>query len=258
MKRVAIVQARMSSTRFPGKVLELIDQVPMIVFMLRRVDRARCIDHVLVATSDHHSDDVLESTVRRHGYDCFRGSLPDVLDRFASAARFHSADVVVRLTGDCPLIDSDIVDRCVDAVVDSGYDYVSNVDPPSFPDGLDVEAFTIDALRSAASQARASSDREHVTPFIRRNKAQFRQMNISSIQDFSRLRWTVDHPDDLDFVRALVGAAKAFGGGVADRFDFLRAMDSTVLVASNSRHLRNEGYREDADACETGQHTGKR
>jgi spore coat polysaccharide biosynthesis protein SpsF (cytidylyltransferase family) len=248
MKCVAIVQARTSSSRLPGKVLEPINDLPMIVFMLRRVARARKLDHCLVATSVEQSDDRLAQVIAEYGLDCYRGDLTDVLGRYVAAAHQNTADIVVRLTGDCPLVDADIVDRAVSTLIDGRFDYVSNGDPPTFPDGLDVEAFTSDALSKAHADARLPTDREHVTPYIRRNKAIFRQVNLRSLVDLSALRWTVDHPDDLAFVRALVATFDRDDAALADRFDFLRALEHHGTRMPTNLHSRYERF-EDKTAC---------
>jgi spore coat polysaccharide biosynthesis protein SpsF (cytidylyltransferase family) len=240
VRRVAIIQARMSSTRLPGKVLERIAQTPMIVFMLRRVARATQLDHLVVATSTAKADDALATEVERHGYSCFRGDLLDVLNRFNGAAEKYSADVVVRLTGDCPLTDPDLIDTAVSTLISGNLDYVSNVDPPTYPNGLDVEAFTRRALADAHISAHSPVDREHVTPFIRRNKTRFSQANLSSIVDLSRLRWTVDHADDLAFVRALTASLGERDPILADRFDFLRLLETRGSDLPTNSHERND------------------
>ena len=236
-RRVAIIQARMSSSRFPGKVLAPLRGLPMIVFMARRVMQASRVDHLLVATSTDPSDDALADTLRAHGIDCFRGSLADVLDRFHGAALAARADHVVRLTGDCPLMDADLVDRALGLLADSGAHYVSNVAPPSYPDGLDVEAFTMAALQDAWTHAQLPSEREHVTLYLRAGHAHVRSAGWSGVADLSSLRWTVDHPDDLAHVQSLLDSA-AVGAGVGtdavtgfDRFDLYRGIERAGLQA---------------------------
>jgi spore coat polysaccharide biosynthesis protein SpsF (cytidylyltransferase family) len=256
MKRVAIIQARTSSSRLPGKVLEPIHGIPMIVFMLQRVARARQLDYLTLATSMDASDDVLAEQVEQFGFPCYRGDLMDVLDRFNGAARSCAADIVVRLTGDCPLMDPDIVDRCVLTLIEGKYDYVSNVDPPTFPNGLDVEAFTCAALAKAHSDANLATDREHVTPYIRRNKTFFRQANVRSCVDLSELRWTVDHADDLRFIRALTGSISSHNLVLADRFDFLRALDKNKAEFPDNYHDRYERFDEKTNVSNQSSATG--
>lgn len=239
-RTVAIVQARMSSSRLPGKVLLPLGGLPMILFMLRRVQRAQSIDAICLATSSDPSDDRLAATVQGAGYAVHRGSLDDVLERYAGAAAAMRAETVVRLTGDCPLIDPAQIDRVVDTLHARGLDYANNSEQPTYPDGLDVEAMRADALMAAMAEARLPSEREHVTPFIRHRGERFRLACLQGPVDLSALRWTVDHDDDYQVVRALVdGVANPVA---ADLFDYLRVMDSHPALRDANRHGRNEGY----------------
>jgi spore coat polysaccharide biosynthesis protein SpsF (cytidylyltransferase family) len=239
---VAIIQARMSSSRFPGKVLEPLLGRPMILFMVERVRKARRVDAVIVATSTDSSDDRLADALHDAGIEVHRGSLKDVLNRFLGAARARCAARIVRLTGDCPLIDADLIDAVLALMVDQGLDYASNVAPPRWPDGLDVEAMTIEALEAAAQDAALASEREHVTPFLRKHPERFRQASLPSAMDLSGLRWTVDHPEDLAFVRQLLAAAGVSDAAAFDRFDLLRALDKAPSLLAINRRDRNEGY----------------
>lgn len=239
-RRVAIIQARVSSSRFPGKVLAPLMGLPMIVFMARRVQQAGLVDEVLVATSTDASDDALASTLAAQGIRCFRGSLDDVLARFHDAALAAGADHVVRLTGDCPLMDADLVDRALSLLADSGADYVSNIMPPSYPDGLDVEAFTMTALQDAHAHARLPSQREHVTLYLRAGHAHVRVSGWSGLSDLSGLRWTVDHPDDLLHVQALLAQIEARSATGFDRFALYRGIELGAL-SPGAAHRRNEG-----------------
>lgn len=196
MKIVALIQARMGSTRLPRKVMREICGKPMIHLMLGRLQRSRRLDQVVLATSIDPGNDALASSVEALGYQVFRGSENDVLDRFYRAALLVHADVVVRLTGDCPLIDVSIVDDTIDLLLSSGCDYASNVLPPSFPDGLDVEVFTFAALERAWVEDDDPSRREHVTQYIQESGS-FRTANLAGQADCSKERWTVDEPEDL-------------------------------------------------------------
>lgn len=244
-RRVAIIQARMSSSRYPGKVLASLGGLPMIVFMVRRVRASRLLDGLLVATSTDPSDDALANTLQEYGIECFRGHLNDVLDRYTQAARSLGAEHVVRLTGDCPLMDADLVDRGLSELARGDTDYVANNLPPSYPDGLDVECFTMAALETAWREAQRPSEREHVTPFIRGGGAGLRARGWTAVSDLSSLRWTVDHPDDLNHVSALVEACRSQGNADTatgfDRFDLLRVLE-TQSIAPPGQHPRNEGY----------------
>jgi spore coat polysaccharide biosynthesis protein SpsF len=240
-KTVALVQARMSSSRFPGKVLEDLAGLPLIVFMVERVRHARTLDEVVVVTSTDASDDPLEQALARRRIACFRGDLHDVLARYAAAAAREQASEIVRLTGDCPLIDPSIVDQVVTARRQAGADYASNIDPPTYPDGLDVEVFTGAALARAHNEARLPSEREHVTPWMRTAAAGLRRVNCQAIADFSSLRLTVDYPDDLRAVRAVV-AQLASAKISFDLFDVLRCLSLREDIRGMNTHQRNEGY----------------
>lgn len=200
VKIVALVQARMGSSRLPKKVLKPVVGSPLIGLLLARLSQSERLDEIVVATSDEHDDDSLVAYVESLGYRCFRGSQFDVLSRFRKAAQFVGADIVVRITGDCPLVDAEIVDQAIIEFEASGLDYCSNISPPTYPDGLDVEVFTTTALVSADELTESSFDREHVTPFIR-NSERFQKSSFVNHVDLSKLRWTVDEYSDLEVVR---------------------------------------------------------
>jgi spore coat polysaccharide biosynthesis protein SpsF len=235
---LALIQARMSSTRLPGKVTAMLDGLPMIVFMVERVRRARRLDATIVVTSTDPSDDPLVEVCEAHGIEVCRGDLNDVLSRYHSAVVGKAAKVLVRLTGDCPLIDPSVIDAVVAARAEHGVDYASNVDPPTFPDGLDVECFTREALDRAFVEASDGPQREHVTLWMRSAAAALKRHNCSSVVDASPIRWTVDHPNDLEVVRALV--AKTANARSADMFDFLRSLAQHPELLDANRHQRNE------------------
>lgn len=241
-KTVAFIQARMSSSRFPGKVLEPLDGVPMIVFMARRAQRARTLDQVVVVTSTDPSDDALVAAIEHAALPLFRGSLDNVLDRFAVAAERFEADEVVRLTGDCPLIEAATIDAVVSARRHHGADYASNIDPPTYPDGLDVEAFSRAALARSQREARLPSQREHVTPWMRDEAAALRRVNVRNVADCSHLRLTVDYADDLEVVRRIV--AQLPQPLDADLFDILRVVSREPDILSHNPHARNEGLQQ--------------
>ena len=200
MKTVAIVQARMGSTRFPNKVMRPMAGTPMIGLLLGRLAASQRIDSIALATSDAPANEPMVDYVRGLGHLVYRGSENDVLDRYYQAAREAGADIVVRITGDCPLIDPVVVDAVIDVYEKQGVDYASNVSPPTFPDGLDTEVFSFKALETAWREARAQPEREHVTPFIRES-GKFAQANYSSGGDASGERWTVDEPEDFAVVQ---------------------------------------------------------
>lgn len=211
MKTVAIIQARMGSTRLPGKVLQDLAGEPMLVRVVNRTRRARRIDEVVIATTDLPRDDELERLCASRRWLCHRGSEDDVLDRYYQAARRFGADVVVRITSDCPLIEPEVVDQVVSAyAAPPPVDYASNVLPErTFPRGLDVEAFGFALLARLWRECRDPAAREHVTEQVFRTPGRFRVRNVTSPRDLSHWRWTVDTPDDLLLVRKIY---EHFGG----------------------------------------------
>ena len=204
---LAVVQARMSSTRLPGKVLAPIRGEPMILRQLERVRRARTLTKVMVATSAEPSDEPLASLLASRGYPVHRGDLRDVLGRFAGAARSAGEPThVVRLTADCPLIDPGLIDEAVRLALASQTAYCGNAERRTYPDGLDVEVMTADALFAADAEATDAFDREHVTPFLRRQPERFAAAHLVQPADQSEMRWTVDTCADFTFARAVYDA----------------------------------------------------
>lgn len=242
MKTVAIIQARMSSTRLPGKVFADVCGQPLLHHVVCRARRARTPDQVVVATSDRPADDVVARFCEMSAVPCFRGSEEDVLDRYCHAARHFKAEAVVRVTADCPLLDPDVIDRVVQAFLAGDQDYVSNTLDRTYPDGLDVEVFSFAALARAWREARLPSEREHVTPYIWKHPELFRLGNVKQDEDLSDLRWTVDEPRDLEFVRAVyrwLGPRSDFG--MQEVLALLR--EHPELGRINAGIERNEGYR---------------
>ena len=211
----ALLQARMSSSRLPGKVLAPLLGRPMIARHLERLARATRLDRIVVVTSTDPGDDPLVALCRELGVECFRGSLDDVLDRFHAALAGLGADHCVRLTADCPLADPALIDALIDFHLAGAYEYSSNCERRTYPDGLDVEIVRVDVLDRAWREARERTDREHVTTYIRRQPGVFRIGGMVNDEDLGALRWTVDDPDDLEFVRRvyaeLYPADPAFG-----------------------------------------------
>lgn len=194
----------MSSKRLPGKSLADVGGEPSLTLLLRRLSRARELGRVVVATSTGQDDDPVAEVAEASGAEVHRGPLEDVLARFAGAARGHEGPVV-RITADCPLVDAGVVDAVVRLLLESpDADYASNIEPRGFPKGLDVEALTSDALARLDSEAAEPSHREHVTLLARERPDLYRRVNLPGSEDLVELRWTVDHPEDLEFVRLVV------------------------------------------------------
>lgn len=205
---LAILQARMSSTRLPGKVMADLAGAPMILRQIERLNRAPSLRRIVVATSDQPSDDPLAHAMQAAGVPVFRGPLDDVLGRFIGAIdAFGPAGIGVRLTADCPLADPGVIEATVALREATGADYAANAgERRTFPKGLDVEVFRVAALRAAAAETRDPYDREHVTPFLYRRPERFALALHHQAVDEGDVRWTVDRPDDLTFVRAVYEA----------------------------------------------------
>jgi spore coat polysaccharide biosynthesis protein SpsF len=209
MKRVVIIQARMTSTRLPGKVLMELCGRPMLAQQIRRLRACRCVDEIMIATTVNETDDPVAELARREGVGCFRGSEHDVLARYVGAARSASADVVVRVTADCPLIDPLVTDTVINELTGhrSACDYASNVVERTYPRGLDVEAFFFDTLLRMDRLAESKSAREHVTIVPRSEHPElFLSRSVADVEDNSDLRWTVDTAADWQLVHALYEA----------------------------------------------------
>jgi spore coat polysaccharide biosynthesis protein SpsF len=205
---LAVLQARMSSTRLPGKVMAPLAGAPMIQRQIERLSRCGLIDELVVATSVDPSDDGLAAFLEARSVNVFRGPLDDVLARFVGAHEaFGPASHIVRLTADCPFADSDVIDDVIDMCLDAQADYASNTPPQrTFPKGLDVEVFTADALALAAADPSPQA-REHVTwDMFRRDGLCPAQAFLSQEDDEGEVRWTVDRPDDLEFAAAVYAA----------------------------------------------------
>lgn len=199
MKVVAIIQARMGSARLPNKVMRMIGDAPMIDRVVDRLKRTTEIDQIVVATSVDPRNDPLVAHLEERGTAWFRGSEDDVLSRYHQAGAVHGADIVVRITADCPLIDPQVVDEAVRLLKSTGADFTGNVAPATFPDGLDVEVMTFAALSRAAAEAQSTFEREHVTPYLR--NGDFKRANLSNDVDLSGMRWTVDEAADLEVAK---------------------------------------------------------
>ena len=239
MKIVAIVQARMGSTRLPNKVMKEIGEKPMIELLLQRLSKANRIDEIVVATSTNENNIPLIEFVSGLGFRVFAGSENDVLERYVKALDESTADVVVRITGDCPLVDPSLVDEVIEGYIDSGSQYFSNIDPATYPDGLDIEVFHASALKKAHSETNYQFDREHVTPFLR-NSGLFTKGNIASDQDYSSIRWTVDEPADFKVISDIFNH---FSPNIHFTWREVLALydEKPELFLANSNINRNEG-----------------
>jgi glutamate-1-semialdehyde 2,1-aminomutase len=229
----------MGSTRLPNKVMSLLNGVPMMALLLARLSKAKNIDQIVLATSDDPKNQPLVEHVKTLGYGTFQGGENDVLERFVQASRKYDADLVVRITGDCPLVDPQIVDACVAGFLENGVDYFSNTLPPSFPDGLDVEVFSRSALEAANKEGSSPYDREHVTPYLRNSPA-FTKASLENPEDLSSLRWTVDELADLHVVEKIFQHfAPSIHFGWKEVWNLQKSQPE--LFQENSNLKRNEG-----------------
>lgn len=208
MKVVIVNQARMTSTRLPGKILKEVLGKPLLAYQIERLRGIPSADQIVVATTINREDDVIEAFCVAHGVTCFRGSEEDVLSRYYGAAQANGADVVVRVTSDCPLIDPVVSERVIRRYLDAEnrFDYVSNTLERSYPRGLDTEVLSFEVLETAHRQATLPYEREHVTPFIYKHPERFRIAQVTDEMDRNEQRWTVDTPEDFEFVRRVLEA----------------------------------------------------
>ncbi|RJG49017.1 cytidylyltransferase domain-containing protein [Motilimonas pumila] len=218
---LAIIQARMSSSRLPGKVLKPLHGQPMLGFQLSRVKQSKQVNKWVVATSTESSDQPIVDFCKTHNIEVFRGSLENVLQRFYLCAKEFRAQHVVRLTGDCPLTDPSIVDQVIELHLKHKADYSSNCHPATFADGFDVEIMTISALTQAYQKASTAQQKEHVTPYLYQTPG-FAIHNVNAPEDTSHFRLTVDNMADFDMVSTLINTMQTQGIGSLDYFSIIR------------------------------------
>lgn len=230
----------MGSTRLPSKAMKPAAGKPLIGHLLERLSKSEIIDNIILATSDNPNDDKLVQYVSKLGFDVFRGSESDVLDRYYQAAKKYQPEVIVRITGDCPLIDYQVTDQIIKYFLKHDFDYVSNVDPPTFPDGLDTEVFSFQALETAWQEASQQHEREHVTPYIRESGL-FKTGNVANDEDLSGERWTVDEPEDFELIKTIIEGLEISKGyyGLKEIIDYKKAHPE---IFQNKEYIkRNEG-----------------
>ena len=202
-KITCIIQARMDSTRLPNKVLKEIENIPMISHIINRVKKSKNVEQIVLATTNKKTDKVLLEIAKKLKIIDFAGDKDDVLGRFFNAATLFTADPIIRITGDCPLIDPNLLDDMIQTFLKNNYDYVSNTIERTFPDGLDIEIFSFNALKKAHQEAKWTSEREHVTPYIVKNKDLFNVYNYKNKEDLSKLRLCVDEEKDLLLIKQI-------------------------------------------------------
>jgi len=243
-KVVAIIQARMGSTRLPGKVMKEIVGKPMLYHVINRVKHAKELDDIVIATTNLKEDTQILDLASEMEVRSYAGSENDVLDRYYQAAIMSKVDVIVRITADCPLVDPNVIDKVVRYYRINKFDYVGTSIKPSYPDGIDVEVFSFVSLKKTWSEAKLASEREHVTPYIWKNPNTFRIGNFINETDISYMRWSVDEQLDLEFVREIYNRlyAKDTLFYMEDVVDLLKKHPELMNI--NKGIIRNEGYLE--------------
>jgi spore coat polysaccharide biosynthesis protein SpsF len=228
---VAIIQARLGSTRTPGKTMKLIADKPLLEYSVERAKQARYVDKVIVATTTSDKDNLISEWCKEKGIASFRGSEDDVLDRYFQTASYFKADIIVRITSDCPFVDPQIIDLLILTLKVFGADYASNrIKKRTWPHGLDTEIFTYEALNNAWKDAREEREREHVTPYIIGHPELFKLIEVPLEEDLSRYRLTVDYPEDLEFTRIIVEKYNANKMNWREIIDFLKKYPELVEI----------------------------
>lgn len=250
MKTLIIVQARMTSTRLPGKVLLPLAGEPMLTRLVERLRRVQRADAIVIATTTNATDEPIATLCAQLNVPCHRGSELDVLSRYADAARLHGADVVVRITSDCPVIDPTLIDQVIAVFQESDSDCVSNMLPPTWPYGMAVEVFSAAALAQAHAEATLPAEREHVTPFLYAHPERYRLRNVTSPVDLSHHRWTVDTPEDYELVRRLFEALHPARPHFTQN-DILAVLDAHPDWIAINQHIRQKPATESQTAQET-------
>lgn len=239
----AIIQARMGSSRLPKKVLADIEGKPMLWHIIKRVKQAKKVDKIIVATTNLKDEKKVIKVAKESNVDFFQGSENDVLDRYYQAAKKYGADVIVRVTGDCPVVDPSLMDSAINFFKKGNYDHVSTAYPrATFPDGLDLWVFKFSALKKAWEEAKLASEREHVTSYIWNHPELFKIASFENDKDLSFMRWTVDESKDLEFIRAIYKRLYQPGKFflMKDVLDLFKKEPELVMINKNIG--RDEGY----------------
>ena len=199
----AIIQARVSSTRLPNKIFAEIEGKPLIYHIVNRISRSKKVDNILIATTINPADDTLIDWAKKNKIQYFRGSEDDVLDRYYNASKSIKADIVARITSDDPFKDPTILDNVINLLLEKKLDFACNNNPPTFPEGLDIEVFTFEALEKANTRSNDGFEREHVTQYFYRHPELFRQGNYFNASNLSKLRWTIDTEKDMEMAKVI-------------------------------------------------------
>ena len=240
----AIIQARCGSTRFPNKVFALIDGKPLLWHVVNRLKYATKIDDIIVATTVSEKDDKIEEWCKEDNVHCFRGSEENVLNRYYSASEAFPSDYVVRITADDPFKEPKVIDAVITKLIEEGYDHVTNNLPPSFPEGLDCEAFKKSALDRSEKEAETAFEREHVTQYIYHHPEIFKIGNVSNPENLSYLRWTVDKDVDFEMVKAVYAHRNPANKGILLMDEILEILKANPEIEKiNSEVERSAMYK---------------
>ena|SRR3989338_3553423 len=242
MKVIAIIQARMKSIRLPGKVMKKVLGKPLIGYLLERLNFSKKINKIILATSTDSSNDILCNYVTHQGFEVYRGKETDVLDRFYQAAQLYRSASIVRITGDCPLVDPQVVDSVISFFKSQPWDYVSNCHPPSYPDGLDTEIFSYQALTKAWMEAKLLHEREHVTPYMRQ-AGKFKVGNVVANSPCPNERWTIDNEEDFILIKSIIeNLYRNNSCFTMDDIIKFKIKNQNIFLVNKHIH-RNEGYK---------------
>jgi len=240
-KITVIIEARTGSSRLPNKVVAEIEGKPMIFYVIDRIKQIKSVEQIILATTQEENDKILTEIAKQNSIGSFVGDSIDVLDRDYQCALQNNADPIIRITGDCPLIDPDIVEEMLEFYLKNNYDYVSNRINPKYPDGLDVEIYSFNTLQMAAQNAKWSSERELVTTYITKNPKNFKIFSYENQEDLSEYRWTVDEQKDLEFIRKIYSIMKPKTNFSMKEIIEILSKNSELLKI-NAGIMRNEGH----------------
>jgi spore coat polysaccharide biosynthesis protein SpsF len=240
-KITCIIQARTNSSRLPNKILLKLSNTTIIVHIIDRIKKSTLIEQIILATSINHNDKILLDIANDNQVTSFKGNELDVLDRFYNAAKENDANIVIRITGDCPLVDPILIDKMLKFFLENNFDYVSNTIERTFPDGLDVEIFTFTALEKAFSESTWISEREHVTPYIIKNPKLFKLFSYTNIENLSHLRWCLDEESDYKMLQKIYQEFKSVK--FFSTTDVLKLLEKKSEISKiNFGITTNEGY----------------
>ncbi|MBI3290816.1 glycosyltransferase family protein [Candidatus Falkowbacteria bacterium] len=238
MSNLCVIQARMGSTRLPGKILKEISGMPSLEYQVNRIKQAKKVDKIVIATTTDKSDDPVEKLCKKINIDCFRGSTDDVLDRYYQCVqKYPEYENIIRLTGDCPLTDPKVIDQVIDLFESGDYDYANNVQPDTFPDGMDVEVFKRGAIEISAKESTTEFEHEHMNEYVL-NSNEFKKGNLKAEHDYSKYRLTVDNQEDYEVVKFLAEHCPAD----AAYLDYIEMLEKNPAVIKLNAHIKRNEY----------------